>query len=152
MNTELITLNSRINIKKGVITEKKLKTDTEEGFTRSIAFVTLLAILAFCFYRIFFDKDYFYIIQLFLVLIWLAPHIKRIYASLFIKTWKSVIRIADIESVASLKMQNGLETQVTMHLKNGRKKFLIFRDAENQVEDFIHSIETKEIVQQAPQV
>ena len=148
MNSAFISLNSRINIKKGLITEKELKTDTEEGFTRSIAFLALLAFLAYCIYRIVVDKDYFYILQLLLVLIWLAPHIKRIYTFLFVKTWNATIRIDDIQGVTSSRLQNGLETQVILQMKNGRKKFIIFRDAENQMEDFIHSLGINEKVRQ----
>lgn len=148
MNTEFISLNSKINIKKGVITEKKVKADTGEGFTRFIAFMALVAFLAYCIYRIVVDKNYVYILQLLLVLFWLAPHLKRLYISLFIKTWKSTIRIDDIQRVTSSRLQNGLETQVALHLKNGRKKYLIFRDAENQINDFINSVETKELVKQ----
>jgi hypothetical protein len=142
MSAEYITLNSRLTIKKSVLTEKKLKVNTEEGFTRLMAFVVLVALLAFCIYRIAVDKNYFYIIQLILVLMWLAPYIMRIYTFIFIKTWKTSIRVEEIQNLTSLKLDNGLETQVTLKLKNGRKKFLIFRDAENQVDDFIHSIET----------
>jgi hypothetical protein len=146
MSAEFITLNSRLTIKKGTLIEKKLKVNTEEGFTRLIAFMALLAFLAFCIYRIVVDKKYFFIIQLLLVLIWLAPHFKRINTFLFVQTWKSSIRMDYIQRVTSSKLQNGLETQVTLHLKNGRKKFLTFRDAENQVDDFVRTIETKEIV------
>jgi hypothetical protein len=146
MSVEYLTLNSRLSIKKDVLTEKKLKVNAEEGFTRLMAFVVLVALVAFCIYRIAVDNNYFYIIQLILVLMWLAPHIKRVYTSLFIKTWKTSIRIDEIQSLTSSKLDNGLETQVTLHLKNGRKKFLIFRDAENQVDDFIRSMETNEMV------
>ena len=146
MSAEYITLNSRLAIKKGILIEKKLKINTGEGFTRLMAFVVLVALLAFCIYSIAVDKNYIYIIQLILVLMWLAPHIKRIYTSLFIKTWKSTVRLEEIHSLTSSRLDNGLETQVTLRLKNGRKKFLIFRDAENQVDDFIRSIEVKEIV------
>lgn len=145
MSAEFITLNSRLTIKKGTLIEKKLTVNTEEGFTRFIAFVAFLAFLAFCIYRIVVDKKYFFIIQLLLVLIWLEPHIKHIYTFLFVKTWKSAIRMDDIQRVTSSRLQNGLETQVTLHLKNGRKKFFTFRDAENQIDDFVRTIETKEI-------
>lgn len=148
MSAEYITLNSRLTVKKGVLTEKKLKVNTEEAFSRLMAFIALVALLAFCIYRITVDKNYFFIIQLLLVLMWLAPHIKRIYTSMFIKTWKASIRIDEIQSITSSHLDNGLETEVTLHLKNGRKKFLIFRDAENQIDDFICSIETKEQFQQ----
>ena len=148
MNTEFISLDSRINIKKGSITEKKVKTNTEEGLTRFIGFLALVAILVYCIYIIVVDKNYFYIPQLLLVLVWLAPRINRIYISLFVKTWNSAVRIDDILTVTSSKLENGLETQVTLQLKNGRKKFIIFRDAENQIEHFINSVEIKEKVRQ----
>lgn len=145
MSAEFITFNSSLIIKQSTLIEKKLIVNTEEGFTRFIAFVALLALLAFCIYRIVVDKDYFFIIQLLLVLLWLTPHLKRIYTFMFVKTWKSAIRIDDIRRVTSLRLQNGLETQVVLHLKNGRKKFLVFRNAENQVDDFVRTIEGKEI-------
>ena len=146
MSTEFITLNSRLTIKKGTLTEKKVKLNTEEGFTHFISFVALLALLSFCIYRIVVDRDFFFIIQLFLVLIWLQPHLKRIYSFLFISTWRSSIRIDDILKVTCSSLHNGLETEATLHLNNGRKKFLIFRDAENQVDNFIRIIETNKLV------
>jgi hypothetical protein len=149
MNAAFISLDSRVTIKNGWITVKKFKTDTEEGFTRFIAFVALLALLAFCLYRIIEDKAYFFTVQLLLVLIWLAPHIKRIYTFLFVITWKSAIRMDDIRQVTTLPLENGLETRVTLHLVNGRKKFLTFRDAENQLPHFIRSIGIKGVIQHA---
>lgn len=146
MSEEFITLNSRLTVKNDTLIEKKLKVNREEGFTRFLAFVVLVSLVAFCIYRIAFDNNYFYIIQLILVLMWLAPHTKRVYTSLFIKTLKTSIRIDEIQTLTSSKLDNGLETQVTLHLKNGRKKFLIFRDAENQVDDFLRSMETNEPV------
>ena len=145
MSAEFITLNSKLTIDQGTLIEKKLTVNTEEGFTRLIAFIALLAFLAYCIYRIVVDKKYFFIIQLLLVMIWLAPHFKRLQTFLFVETWKSSIRMDYIQRVTSSKLQNGLETQVTLHLKNRRKKFLTFRDAENQVDDFVRVIETKEI-------
>lgn len=141
---EFITLNSRITIQKGVINERKVKLDTEEGFTRLMAFVALIVYLLFCIYRIVIEKDYFVFIHVILILVWLTPHLVRIYTSLFIKTWQSSIKLDRVSRVTSLNMGNGLETQVTLHLKNERKKFFVFRNAENQVENFIGAIENRE--------
>ena len=140
MNPEYITLDSRLTIKKDVLTERKLKINTEEGVTRSIAFIALIAFLALSLYKIFEDKEYVYIVQVMLILVWLEPHVKRIYRTLFIKTWRSSIKLNDIQNVTLSPLDNGLETKVTLHLKNGRKKFLVFRNAENQSADFIQSL------------
>lgn len=71
----------------------------------------------------------------------MEPGIKGLYSSLFVKTWKSTIRFADIQSVSSSALDNGLETKVILHLKNGRKKFYVFRNAEKQSDDFIQAVE-----------
>ena len=143
MNTEFITLNSKLIIKNNAIIEEKLKTE-EEGFTRFIALVALLSFLFFCIYKIVEEKDYIFIVQLILVLFWLEPHVMRIYRSLFVKTWKSTIRLNEIQRVTSVKLDNGLETEVILQLKSGRKKFIVFRNAENQVEDFITAVDKQE--------
>jgi hypothetical protein len=146
MHTEFITLNSRLILNNNAIIEKKLKTNAEEKLTLFIALIALLAFLTVCVYRTFIDRDYFYITQGILVLVWLVPHIKRIYTLLFVKTWNSTIRIDDIQNVTLTRLENGLETQVTLYLKSGRRKFLIFRNAESQAEGFINSIRPKKVL------
>lgn len=140
MHTEIYSLNSRLTIKNKAIFEKKLKTNTEEGFTRLIAFVALLALLVLCIDKIIEEKNYLFIVQVILILVWLEPHIKRIYLSLFVKTWKSSIKLNEIQKITSIRLDNGLETEVILHLKSGKKKFIVFRDAEKQIEEFIIAV------------
>ncbi len=140
MPTEFITLDGRLTIKFAAVIEKKLK-QNKEGFMRFAAFTLWVALLAFCVYRVVEERDYFFILQGVVTLFWMEPGIKSIYASLFVETWKSTIPFADIQSVNSAPLDNSLETQVTLHLKNGRKKFYVFRNAEKQADDFIQAVE-----------
>lgn len=146
MADKFITLNSRITISKGVFREKKIYEDTEVGFDRFVSFLALCAGLGFCIYQLIVNKDYYYIVQILLLGFWLESHFRRIYLALFVKTWMTYFKISDIKGFAYKALPNGLETEVILKLKSGRKKFLIFRDAENQVEDFINLINEKEII------
>lgn len=140
MNEEFITLDSRLVIAKEVLREKKVKGDTEESFTRGIAFAALMTYLVYSVYEITEKKEYFAIIQIIMVFFWLAPHVKRMYRTLFVKTWKSSIKLTEIKEVKAKPLQNGLETEVTLQLANGRKKYFVFRNRETDIKEFMQAL------------
>ena len=144
MVAKFITLNSRITINKGVFREKKIYVDNGDGFDRFISFLALCAGLGFCIYQLIMNKDYYYIVQILLIGFWLESHFKRIYRALFVKTWMTYFKLSDIKGFSTQQLENGLETEVALKLKNGRKKFLIFRDGENQLDSFINAIKKED--------
>lgn len=139
MDAEFITLDSRLIIKKGIIQQKNLKFDSEEGLNRSLAFIAILLFIGYSIYEIVEEQKYYYFIQIFLCLFWLAPHVKRIYKKLFVQTWKSTIKLNEITNVITRPF-NELETEVILQLKNGREKNYVFRNAENQIDSFLESV------------
>ena len=136
---EFYTLDSRLTIQRGNIYQKKVKY-SEEGWNRFAVFLLLLFFLLFTLYEIFEEKKYGSIVQLILVGFWLSPHVKRIYKILFVKTWKSIIPLKDIKNISTKPLENGLETELTLHLSSGRKKFYTFRNAEGQLELFAAAV------------
>ncbi len=150
---EFFTLDSRLTIQRGNIYQKKLKHETEASFNRFIVFMMLLILLVIVIiYDILEERKYLWIVQALLILTWLWPHIKRVYQTLFIKTWKSIIPIKDIKDVSTKPLDNGLETEVTLHLSSGRKKFYTFRNAEGQLELFVEAISAQISIPAQPAV
>ncbi|HYH13753.1 MAG TPA: hypothetical protein VD794_00940 [Flavisolibacter sp.] len=76
-----------------------------------------------------------------MVVIWLIPHFKKLYYNLLIKSWAPPIKLTSITSVDVQPLDNTLETKVVLHLTTGREKVYVFRNAENQVESFVHMIQ-----------
>lgn len=136
MHAEFITLNSKIILKNGVLTEKKLKPDSER-LNRSFAFAAIIIYLVLCLYKIVEEGKYWFILPAAIGLSWLIPVLKRYYRSVFVKAWKNYFKLEEIRTISTRPLENGLETELVLHLKNGRKKYLIFRDAENQLENFL---------------
>ncbi len=77
----------------------------------------------------------------FVALIWIYPHLERIFKILFVYKWGNSIRLADIREIVQQPTENELETVISLRLKSGRQKMLIFRTKENQVEAFIDQVQ-----------
>jgi hypothetical protein len=136
MSTEFITLDSKLAIRGNAISERKVK-HTEPDSFHLVEYVIALALIALALYWIFAEGEYSAILFLLIPLLWLQRRLKKLYIALFVKTWKPTIFFNEIRDVTTTALHNGLETQVTLHLTNGRKKFYIFRNAENQLEEFL---------------
>ena len=137
---EFFTLDSRLTIQRGNIYQKSVKRETETGFYRYIVFVVYLLFVFLTVEEMVAEKEYYHVIQVVVISIFLAPLFKRIYEGLFVKTWKNNIPLKDIKSISTKPLVNDLETEVTLHLSSGRKKFYIFRNAEGQLEPFVDTI------------
>lgn len=136
---EFFTLDTRISIEHGNIYHKKVK-HNDSGPYRLIAFLTLIVIIVYSFYQVVEDHKYYKILRVLLWLILFAPLFKSIYSALFIKTWKSIIPLKDVKNITAKPLENGLETEVTLHLSSGRKKYYVFRNAEGQLETFTQAV------------
>ena len=134
MNTEFITTNSRLSVKNDTIWQKRIIEPPKNYWFHS--FILLLFLLGFSVYDAIPEKPYKWI-MVFVIIMWMTPHIMTIYQILFIKTWKSNIRLSDIKSVRTENEENELEEKVFVKLKSGREKIYFFRKSENQAEKFV---------------
>lgn len=137
---EFFTLDTRITIQRGNIYHKRLKSQSEEIQYRFTAFIAFLILVFISILEIVEEQEYFNIIRIVLIASFFSSLFKRIYQTLFIKTWKSIIPLKDVKNITTKPLDNGLETEVTLHLKSGRKKWYTFRNAEGQLELFIDAV------------
>ena len=137
---EFFTLDSRLTIQRGNVYQKSVKQETETGFYRYIVFVVYLLFVFLTVEEMVAEKEYYHVIQVVVISILLAPLFKRIYEGLFVKTWKSNIPLKDIKSISTRPLNNGLETELTLHLSSGRKKYYTFRNAEGQLQLFVDAV------------
>lgn len=137
---EFFTLDTRITIQRGNIYHNRIKYNADEGMDRFIAFGAIVLITSYLIYLMAEKNEYGWSFQILLMLMWLWPHLRRIYQTLFIKTWKSIIPLKDVKNISTKPLDNGLETEVVLHLQNGRKRFYTFRNAEGQIEPFINMV------------
>ncbi|MGV3656819.1 MAG: hypothetical protein ACO1NX_02660 [Chitinophagaceae bacterium] len=140
---EFFTLDSRLTIQRGNIYQKKVKDNSEVGKYR---FIVLSAYFLLVFLTVKKineggNSDIFFGIArivFYVILFWQI--FKNIYHTLFVKTWKSIIPLNDIKDVSTKPLDNGLETEVTLLISSGRKKFYTFRNAEGQLELFVDAV------------
>ena len=135
-----ITLDSRLTLKRGNIYQNKVKSQYEDAQYRFITFVAFIVLGIFTIEEITVEGEYFKILRLVLYAMFLAPLFKRIFQTLFIKTWKNIIPLKDIKAITTKPLPNGLETEVALHLSSGRKKFYVFRNEEGQLEAFTEAL------------
>lgn len=76
-------------------------------------------------------------------LVWIFPHLERIYKWLFVYKWGSHIRLQDIREIRPMPVENEWERPVLLLMKSGRQKKLVFRTAENQYEAFVQALESE---------
>lgn len=141
---EFFTLDSRLTIQRGNIYQKKVKDNSEVGKYRFIVFAAYCLLVFITIQDIKSGADnfsiFFGIIKVIVFGIFLEQIFKRIYQTLFVKTWKSIIPLKEIKSISTKPLENGLETEVTLHLSSGCKKFYTFRNAEGQLELFTDAV------------
>jgi hypothetical protein len=133
------TLDSRLTLQRGNVYQKKVKY-SDARWDRFVVFMLLFLFLLFTLYQIIEEEKYGSIAQLILIVFWLSPRVKSIYQTLFVKTWKSIIPLKDVKGVSTKQLENGLETEVSLHLSSGRRKVYTFRNAEAQIEPFVEAV------------
>jgi hypothetical protein len=138
---EFFTLDCRITIQRSNIYHKKVKDGTQTIHYRSLILIGFALVVYLTILEIKEDGNYFSLLRILVLAFLLAPEFKSIYKTLFVKTWKSIIPLKDVKAITTKPLDNGLETEVTLHLQNGRKKFYTFRNAEGQMKAFIDAVE-----------
>jgi len=140
MDPEFFTTNSKLTIKNDTIWEKQLVLPPPNYWFHS--FILLLVIIAFSIDKAVNETplDWVYVL---LGLIWIAPHLKHIYAFLFQKVWRWYVPLAEVSTVVLDPHYNELEQKVTLTVKSGRKKVYIFRRMEHQAEAFVELVASR---------
>lgn len=141
MSTSFITVDSIVSFDKKYLNIRKIK----QGPTRSYwfdSFVMLLLFISLQLYRAIYDKSRAWVLVL-LGLIWIYPHLKKIFNLIFVDYWGNRINLVNIYGVKILQPDNELETTVVLIMSSGRKKNLVFRNGENQQSEFIEKLENR---------
>jgi hypothetical protein len=140
---EFFTIDSKLLIEKDVLIIKKLKQDPGKNYWFH-SFILIAILIAFQVDKAINEKSSAWIIVL-VALMWIYPHLERIFNILFVYKWGNSIRLADITEIARQPIGNELETIIHIRLKSGRQKTLIFRTKENQVEEFIELVQKQKV-------
>lgn len=75
----------------------------------------------------------------------MLSNISRTYDRLFKRSYASRIALSAIKSVTIKDDYHGLETEVRLHLSNGRYKKVLFRKLEHQYEAFLEVLSRQQI-------
>jgi hypothetical protein len=137
MDAEFITSTSKLTLKNDTIWEKRIVQPEKSYWYHS--FILLLIFIGYSTYKALNERasDWLYVL---LGIVWIAPHLERIYKFLFVKVWRWYVPLSEIRFIHVEQDFNELEQKVTVLLKNGRKKEYIFRRSENQTERFMEVI------------
>jgi hypothetical protein len=133
MKQEFITTNGKVIMEDGVLHVKKLIHRTTSG-SYFFAFWVTYAIFSL-------DHESKARPLLYVLVILLAIMILIYLAEfLFITSWKKKISMSDIRTYKLNKDASGLETDVILTLRSGRRKKITFRNLENQMDPFLEQV------------
>ncbi len=135
---DFYTIDSRVVLDKEKIIIKKLKYDPTKRYWFD-SFFLFAILIAFQASAAVDGKPYKWILVI-AALTWIYPHLERIYSYLFIKYWGNSIQLNKIVDITEPKFMNELESKVVIKIKSGRRKELIFREAEYQADGFRNAV------------
>jgi hypothetical protein len=136
-----LTTDSKLSFDDNYLYIRKVRQDSGQSYWLH-SFFLLALFIAFQIQRTVNGERFAWIIIL-PALVWIFPHLERIYQWIFVNAWGSRIRLTSITEIRQLPAQNELETSLLLLLRNGRKKRLVFRTAENQWEKFVEELRVR---------
>jgi len=142
------TIDSKIEVDKNFLVFKKLKYEPANSYWFH-SFVLILCLIIFQIDRAINEHPRAWVIAA-IALMWIYPHLKRIFKIVFVNIWGSRIRLSKISEISTVPPENELETTVRIKLKSGREKLIVFRTSENQVDDFVETIEKNKALVTSP--
>lgn len=140
MQIEFYTVNSKLTLKNNTIWEKNLIQQKPSYWLHSV--VLLIALLILTVYEALAGEFYKWFLSI-MIIVWLTPHITRLYRLLFVKVWRWYIPLREIKVINLHQDYNELEEKVTVVLNSGREKIFIFRKMEHQAEKFVYQINSQ---------
>lgn len=138
-----ITVDSKLTFDKHYLNIKKAIQNPTRSYWFD-SFLLLALFIGFQIYRAVYDKPRAWVLVV-IGLTWIYPHLEKIFKILFIYKWGNRIKLDKIVDFTISPSSNDLETTLQLKLANGRKKILVFRTAENQIDDFIKVLQQKAI-------
>jgi hypothetical protein len=138
-----ITVDSKLTFDKHYLNIKKVAQKPTRSYWFD-SFLLLALFIGFQAYRAIYDKPRAWVLVL-IGLTWIYPHLERIFKILFIYKWGNRIKLDKIVKYAVLTSDNDLETTLQLKLVSGRQKLLLFRSAENQIDDFLKILHQKAV-------
>lgn len=136
-----ITVDSVLKLDSKWLSIQKIRKDSDQSYWLH-SFLLLALFIAFQVHRTL-NGEYVAWIIIVPALVWIFPHLERIYKWLFVYKWGSQIALSGIKEICFLSPENELETPLLLVMKNGRQKLLIFRTAEDQFNTFILALREK---------
>ena len=139
MKQEFITTRGKLIIENNSLFIRNYKIDFRETVAGQLWFPFLLiaAGILICIYA---DKPLDYFIGTFWILSFLLFHSKKVYDVLIKKSFSGRIQLSRIHSFEIRPDEPGLETEVLLHLRNGRNRSILFRTMEKQYEAFTDAL------------
>lgn len=136
-----VTVDSKVSFDEYHLSIKKVKQDANNRYWFD-SFILFIAFIGFQTYRAIYDKPMAWVFVI-IGITWLYPHLERIFKILFIYQWGNKVKLEKIKTFSILQQENELETTLCLQLNNGRQKLLTFRNAENQIDNFVDALTLK---------
>jgi hypothetical protein len=138
MTEEFITARGKVHLNDQRLIVQDLKVE----FSKTLVGELSLPVIVFTLTILSFwnrSKAFGFIAAVYAVL-FILYYFDGLYTILLKKSYSNYIAVNRINSVTVKPDKFGLETEVRVHLKNGRFRSIVFRARENQYEPFIKSI------------
>lgn len=136
MDQEFITSRGKAILGNKRLLIQNSKVDIRETVVGQITMPIVVLTLAFVsFFKP--SKAFGYIATTVFIVLFFSSHFKQLYTVLFKRSYSDYIPIIRINSFELKPDEFGLETEVRLHLKNGRYRSIVFRKLEKQYEPFI---------------
>ena len=141
MKQEFVTLYGKAIIERNVLFLRSPYLPFDKTAFVEIAFAFLwIAVFILQFFSDEGPRRYLGIVMWGILLITRLPYI---YNTLFKKSYANRISLSAIRSIKTEEDHHGLQVTVTLYLKSGRFKRIIFRKLENQHDNFIQALSSE---------
>lgn len=135
MDQEFVTSMGKVMLNNQRVLIKDLKFNFWKTAVGEIALpATILGLAIFSFFNP--TRLLGYIVAAAFVALFFSTAFKQLYAALVKKSYSAYIPINRIKSFELKPDEFGLETELRLHLKNGRYRSIVFRTLEKQFEPF----------------
>ena len=134
---EFFTTHSRLAVKNGWINESTIVQKEESYWVHSLLLVCMMLLFSI---EAILNGQFTKWGILILALVWVAPHLKRIYCILFVNVWRQNIPLKQVQKVEWDDRLNELEERVLLTLHSGRRKVYVFRKREAQARPFAETV------------
>ena len=135
MDPEFVSVRGKVIFNNQRLLIQNLRTDIRHTIVGEVT-VPLIVLSAAFFSFWFPSKAFGYLGTIIFLALFFSSHFKQLYIIVFRKSYSDYIPLNRIVSFELKPDEFGLETEVRLHLKNGRYRSIIFRTLEKQYETF----------------